>query len=158
MHPDGDIVLTSTTGEVFPFYREYLIIGALSIQQRTRWARSGEALAFGMIVSTSRSYGSGGLVDGFTVLATMVVATGDHNKPRQCREDQKMVVNSIGRTIAVSERGSERLEHRVTALENIVNFLVTEMREDQQRRIKLRQSSPDGKASYDSWPDDPGMW
>ena len=67
------------------------------------------------------------------------------------------------RTIAVSESKSEQLEHRVAALESVVNFLVAELREDQQRRIKselerLRKFSPDATATYDSWPDDPRMW
>ena len=118
-------------------------------------------MSFGMIVS------GGGLVDGFTVLATMVIAIDDHNKPRECREEQKMEgklnPSDVGRTIAVSERERARLEHRVAALESVVNFLMAEMREDQQRRIKselerLRQYSPGVKASYDTWPDDPAMW
>ena len=75
----------------------------------------------------------------------------------------KLNPSRVGITIAVSERKSERLEHRVAALESVVNFLVAELREDQRRRIKselerLRKFSPDATATYDSWPDDPRMW
>ena len=66
----------------------------------------------------------------------------------QCREDQKM-------------EESGRMEERVAALENVVNFLVSRISEDQKRPIKSElklKRPPEVAATYDDWPANPMEW
>jgi hypothetical protein len=67
----------------------------------------------------------------------------------QCREDQKM-------------EESGRMEERVAALESVVNFLVSQIGENQKRPIKSElkrlKRSPEVAATYDDWPATPYLF
>jgi hypothetical protein len=66
------------------------------------------------------------------------------------------------RAIGILEKESGRTEKRIAALENVVNFLVSRLNEDQKRPIKseLKQLKrpPEVTATYDDWPANPMEW